>query len=400
MLADLGDPQDTLRVVHVAGTAGKGSVCTFLTAVLEAHGHLVGRYLSPHTHTVLERFALRGRIVDAARLSRYLADVRRIERERRGGPDGPASMFEVLTATAYELFAREGVDYAVIETGLGGLHDATNVVGRADKLAVLTSIGLDHIEVLGESLEAIAAQKAGILPLGGVAVAVSSGREADTVVRAEAVRRRCRLDQYEPAELEGASGALRLGLPGRHQQVNAGLALKAAAELARRDGWKFDPEVAARGLAAAQLPGRFERRRYAGHPVILDGVHNPMKLTALIDAVEQEFPGSASIWVIGVKPDKDLDEILRLVRPAASLVIATEFGDEAGAKAVSAEYVAATAARLGLPAVEAWRDPSAALTRAVSLAGDDVPVVVTGSFHTVAAVGRRLAVQPIADRAG
>ena len=389
LLAGLGDPQEELRVVHVAGTAGKGSVCTFIAGVLEAHGFAVGRYLSPHAHSILERFSVNGGSVDAELLAPVLADVRELERESRDGPDGASSMFEVGTVTAFELFRREKVDYAVIETGLGGLHDATNVVRRNDKLAVLTSIGLDHVDILGSTVGAVAGQKAGILPEGGQGVAVGSGLEAEKVLRAEAAGRGCRLELWPPDELAADfPEPTRLGLPGQHQRVNAGLALKAVAALAERDGWVLRADRIAEGLAAARLPGRFERRRFEGHPLVLDGAHNPMKLAALIQAVGEQFPGGQPVWVLGVKPDKDLAAILKLVSGAARRVIATEFDPEDAVRAVPAEEIVATARGEGLPDVEVCPDPSTALSRAVRASSIGVPIIVTGSFHTVAAAGR------------
>jgi dihydrofolate synthase/folylpolyglutamate synthase len=390
LLRQLGDPQEDLRIVHVAGTAGKGSVCAFVTAVLEAHGFSVGRYLSPHAHSILERFAVHGRPVDAELLAPVLVDVRELERGSRNGPDGASSMFEVATVIAFELFRREKADYAVIETGLGGLHDATNVVRRNDKLAVLTSIGLDHVDILGSTVGAVAGQKAGILPEGGQAVAVGSGPEAEQVVRAEATRRGCRLELQAASDLAAVlPESIRLGLPGQHQRVNAGLALRAVAALAERDGWALRADRIAEGLAAAGLPGRFERRWFQGHPLVLDGAHNPMKLDALIQAVREEFPGQRPVYVLGVKPDKDLPEILRLVSGAARRVIATEFDPQDAVRAVPVQEIAATARREGLPRVEVHPDPADALSRAVQTSSIGVPIMVTGSFHTVAAAGRR-----------
>ncbi|MDQ4114402.1 MAG: Mur ligase family protein [Actinomycetota bacterium] len=390
LLAGLGDPHDDLRVVHVAGTAGKGSVCAFAASVLEAHGHVVGRFLSPHAHSVLERFAVAGAPVDEARLGDVLHDVRAVERAQRDGPDGRASTFEVATVAAYELFRRQGVDYAVVETGLGGLHDATNVVKRPDKLAVITALGLDHVDTLGHTLSEIAVQKAGIFPARGRAVAVSSGPVADAVMRVEAARRRCQLEVTEPAELASrVPTGLGLALPGRHQRINAALALEAVAVLAARDGWHLCPGKVAAGLAGASLPGRFERRHFAGHPLVLDGAHNPMKLQALIDAVSAEYPGRGLVWVLGLKPDKDLDEILRLVVPVAARVVATEFGPEDGVTAVPAWKLSTTAERLGLSSVDVEPCPGDALARAVALSSASTPVMVTGSFHMVAAAGRR-----------
>jgi dihydrofolate synthase / folylpolyglutamate synthase len=391
LLAALGDPQEQLRIIHVAGTAGKGSVCAFVAGIIETHGFRVGRYSSPHAHTVLERFCLDGRPVPVGVLAEVIADVRAVERTLRAGPDGPASMFEVATAAAFELFRRQRVDYAVIETGLGGLHDATNVVRGAEKLSIITALGLDHVEVLGSSIEEIAAQKAGILPSAGRALALSSGIRSDLVIDTEAQRRGCVLDLVAPAEAaRRIPSTLRLGLPGAHQRVNAGLALEAAELLAARDGWRLEAGRWAAALAAAALPGRFERRAWNGHPLILDGAHNPMKIAALVAAVAEEAPDRRPVWVVGVKPDKDLGEILRLVGPAAEQVVLTEFDAADAVAAVPAAQVAAAARAVGLARPVVEPDPGRALEVAVALSDGDTPVVVTGSFHVVAAVGRRV----------
>lgn len=395
LLHALGDPQESLRVVHVAGTAGKGSVCTFVSSILHEHGHRVGRYLSPHAHSVLERFGLEGAHVSADALAPVLREVATAERALRDGPDGRASMFEVTTATAFELFSRAGLDYAVVETGLGGLHDATNVVTRPDKLAVLTSIGLDHVDVLGPTHAAIARQKAGILPVGGEALAVRTTDEADEVVRYEARRRSTRLTQYDAADLartldRAAGRPVRLRLPGARQRENAGLAVRTCALLARRDGWRLDPVLVRAGLSAATLPGRFELRALGGYPVVLDGAHNPMKLDALVDAVRERFPGQLPLWIVAVKPDKDLPRILRCLAPTAQMLIATEFDVDDVVEAAPAAQVASLAEAAGIARVAASPRMADALAKGVALVRDGAPVVVTGSFHAVAAAGRLL----------
>lgn len=394
LAASLGDPQEDLRVVHVAGTAGKGSVCAFADALLTAHGHRVGRYVSPHAHSLLERFTVAGAPVDASDLGAVLADVRAVG-------EGAASMFEVSTVAAYELFRRARVDYAVVETGLGGRHDATNIVRRPDKLAVLTAIGRDHVEVLGHTIGEIAGQKAGILPYGGLGVGVRSGPEADAVVAREARDRWTRLDLRDPDRLAaGLPPGTRLRLPGPHQRVNAGLALDAVAALAERDGWALRPGAVLRGLAAAALPGRFEERSLAGHPVVLDGAHNPMKIAGLRAALEERHPGARPVWVVALKPDKDLVEVLRVLAPACTLLVASGFDADDPVSAVDPDEVVVAARAAGIASAASREDMGEALERAVAASAPGVPVVVTGSFHAVAAAGRRTSTMVRSTRAG
>lgn len=386
----LGDPQDGYRSVHVAGTAGKGSVVSFVAGLLHAHGFTVGAHLSPHAHSILERFQLDGRPVGETAFVRTLADalpaIRRIAATELGRP----TFFEVTTALAWRLFADRAVDYAVVETGLGGRLDATNTITRADKLALLTVIGRDHTDVLGDSLAGIAREKAGILPRNGHALALRPGSAAvASVLAGEAARRHCRLDMVDADRAPAAEPVL--GLPGRHQVANATLALRAVAALAARDGWTLDPRAVRRTLRDVRMPGRFERRRWRGQPVVLDGAHNPLKLASVVSVLHDEHPGRRFVWVLAVKPDKDLRDVIAAIAPAASAIVATEFADHTARISVPAEVVAAAARDAGVPAVAATTCPRAALRHAVELSSPDLPVVVAGSFHVVAAVGAAIA---------
>jgi dihydrofolate synthase/folylpolyglutamate synthase len=399
----LGDPQDRFRAVHVAGTAGKGSVSTFVASLLRAHGFRVGTHLSPHVYCLLERFQVDGRpasaeLVDAT-LTRIRPAVEAVEQAGHGRP----SFFEVTNAIAFSLFA-DRVDYGVIETGLGGLLDSTNTISRADKLAVVTPIGLDHQDLLGVTLPEIATQKAGVLPFGGRAVVARQGSpEVEDVLSAEAVRRSCALrwvDLGPPAvqtwtrpggtelRLRGQP-PLSLGLTGRHQAGNAHLALRAVEALAARDGWALDADAVWLGLRSATLPGRFEPRVIAGRTAVLDGAHNPMKLAALVATLQEVHPGARFPWVLAFKQDKDLDAALHVVAPAASVVVATEFcstgGDHPAGASVPAELIAAAAADRGI-ATAVDGNPVLAVRRAAEEADEAVPVVVSGSFHLLAAV--------------
>ena len=399
----LGDPQDRFRAVHVAGTAGKGSVSTFVASLLRAHGFRVGAHLSPHAYSVLERFQVDGAPAGAdlvdAELERIRPAVEAVEQAGHGRP----SFFEVTNAVAFGLFA-DRVDYGVVETGLGGLLDSTNTISRADKLAVITPIGLDHQDVLGATVREIAAQKAGVLPVGGRAVAARQpSAEVEDVLSAEAAGRGCDLrwvDLGPPAvrcwtgpggtelHLRGQP-SLSLGLTGRHQAGNAHLALCAVQALAARDGWSLDPDAVWLGMRSATLPGRFERLVIAGRPAVLDGAHNPMKLAALVATLQDVHPGARFPWVLAVKQDRDLRAAVRVIAPAASLVVATRFatgdGDHPAGTSVPAEQIAVAAGECGVEAV-VEEDPACAVARAAQSADAGLPVVVSGSFHLLAAV--------------
>jgi dihydrofolate synthase/folylpolyglutamate synthase len=399
----LGHPQDRFRAVHVAGTAGKGSVSTFVASMLRAHGFRVGTHLSPHVYCLLERFQLDGEpagaeLVDAA-LTRIRPAVEAVERAGRGRP----SFFEVTNAIAFSLFA-DRVDYGVIETGLGGLLDSTNTISRPDKLAVITPIGLDHQDLLGATVGEIAAQKAGILPFGGRAVvARQPSAEVDDVLSAVAARRGCAVRWVDggPPEVRAETGPggtelflrghrpMSLGLTGGHQAGNAHLALRAVEALAARDGWVVDADAVRLGMRSATLPGRFERRGIAGRTAVLDGAHNPMKLAALVATLHEVYPGARFPWVLAFKQDKDLDGAMRVIGPAATHVVATEYrtggGDHPAGTSTPARRIATAAAERGISAAVEC-DAAAAVSRALDEADGALPVVVSGSFHLLAAV--------------
>jgi dihydrofolate synthase/folylpolyglutamate synthase len=403
LFAMMGDPQNAVRTVHVAGTAGKGSVTAFVAGLLRAHGFRVGAHLSPHAYSLLERFQLDGRPagadVVAAQLARLVPAIEAVARDGHGRP----TFFEVTNAIAFGVFA-DRVDYSVIETGVGGLLDSTNTISRSDKLAVLTPIGLDHVQILGSTLGEIAAQKAGILPFGGRALAArSSSREVNEVITAEACRRGCTLQllDLEPPQATARTGPdgtflrlrgrpeLALGLVGRHQAGNAALALRAVEELARRDGWALDPEAVREGLRGTELPGRFEPRSFGSRPVIFDGAHNPMKLASVTQTLREVHPGRRFPWVLAFKQDKDLQAAVRVVARVASLIVATQFrtagGDFAPDMSIPASRVAAAVRPTGIPvAVES--DPVSALRRADAQSAGDEPIVVSGSFHLLSAL--------------
>ena len=402
LLGRLGNPQESVATVHVAGTAGKGSVCAFVAAILTAHGFRVGTHLSPHAYRLVERFQIDGRPIPGSVLVDELNRVRpHIEGLEEAGLGLP-TFFEVTNAIAFGIFDG-AADYNVIETGIGGLLDSTNVIARRDKVAVLTPIGLDHTEVLGATLPEIAAQKAGILPTGGQAISACNSADVDAVITAAASYRQTQLDFVDvdaavrDARVAREGTVLRLpgeeemalGLQGRHQAGNAALALRAVRHLGHRDGWAVDPSAVRAGLRSAALPGRFERRVVGGRSVILDGAHNAFKLAPLVATLDELYPGQQFTWVLALKHDKDLDAVLGAIARTAACIVATEFhtdgGDHPSSRSHRADDIAAAARSTGLQAVSVPQ-PSAALDRAVVCSPPSAPVVVSGSFHLLAAI--------------
>ncbi|WP_461210367.1 bifunctional folylpolyglutamate synthase/dihydrofolate synthase [Desulfocurvus sp. DL9XJH121] len=294
-LERLGLAAQPYRAAHVVGTNGKGSVSLYLAETARAHGLRTGLYASPHFVSVRERVQVDGRMLGEETWVRLGNEVL-----AASGPDG-LTYFEFVTVLAALAFARAGVEFAVLEAGLGGRHDATRALG-AD-LVAFSSIGLDHTAILGPTLAHIARDKAGALRPGAPALTTPQVPEARDALAAEAraLGVALRLPEDVPGPLPEP---LRPGMPGPHQEANARLALAAWRALAPVLGRAVDPEACARALAGAHLPGRFQR--VPGPPeLILDGAHNPPALAALAAAL-QELGMSPSLVAFGCMADKDL----------------------------------------------------------------------------------------------
>ncbi len=361
LMRKLGDPQLILPpVVHVAGTNGKGSLVAYLRAMAEAAGLRVHAYISPHLVRFHERIRLNGRLIEEARLQALLSDIERIN------GDAPITFFEITTAAAFRAFAEEPADLVLLETGLGGRLDATNLVPQP-ALTAITPIGMDHIAFLGDTLEKIAAEKAGILKPGVTCVVGPQRNETARVLRARAAELNAPLLrhghewQVTPTRdgFEWQGGAQRLGLPrpalpGAHQIENAGAAVTAALHL------KLPEAAIAEGLGRVEWPARLQRLRHG--PLLdllppdaelwLDGGHNPMAGEALAAMLRQWNSDPAtrrrSYLVTGMLNTKEPGGFLRPLRPHIAAACTVAIPGEANA--LSAEALAGIALAEGLSA--------------------------------------------------
>lgn len=387
----LGNPQRRMSAVHLTGTNGKTSLARMVTALLQAHGRLPGTYTSPHLQTVRERVRVGGRPISEEAfvgvldtLGPHLAAV---EAER----GEMVTFFETLTALAYQHFADAGVDTAVVEVGMGGRWDATNVID-AD-VAAINPVRLDHAE-LGSRVEQVAWEKAGIISDGSVCVSAEQWPAARAVIAAEAEARGARLleagrdfrlaaresgERGQRLSIDGLSGrvdGVELPMRGAHQAANAAVALAAVEALLG----EVDAEAVRAGFSAVRSPGRFEI--VAGDvPVVLDGAHNPAGAEALAIAVDEELRRRPRVLVLGAMGDKDTAGIVEALLPVADALICTEAPTSRSAPAAQLAKVAQVA---GAEA-EAQPDVARAVTRATELAGPEGVVVVTGSLYVVGA---------------
>ncbi len=414
LLAELGDPHLGLRVIHVAGTNGKGSVAAITASVLSAAGYRTGLYVSPYLADFSERIGIDGRPIapeETAALvfEDLLPAARRVEAAQAatGEDDDPITEFEFVTALGFLYYARRKVDFLVSEVGLGGRFDATNVIDRP-LLAVITSVGLDHTDRLGTTIAQIAAEKAGIIKRSAPVVSAPQDSEALTVLTGAARRRDCPFYlagrdgrvTFESASLAGQrisfSGpgfpreeGLTLPLLGVHQLENAATALTALGVLRER-GWApaLDSRALRSGLAATVWPGRFEV--FPGlpgrAPIIIDGAHNPPGARALSASLRQLVPGRRLVLLLGLLGDKDVEAYLRLVLPPALPGVVKVFTCRPDSpRAMPAEELARRVglAAPGLTVTATGGGAGDALRAAYAEAGPDDVVCVAGSLYQV-----------------
>lgn len=366
LLARLQQPQQRFRSLIVGGTNGKGTVSSLLAALLQANGHKVGLYTSPHLHTQRERVRIAGEVLGKDRWAEAVACLDDGMRDFAAEGLGPFSKFEALTGLAAWFFAQEGVEFAIFEVGLGGRYDAANAWDS--ELAVLTSVGLDHMELLGETLEEIAADKLHIIRPGKTLITT----EVQAPEVAKLVRETCAGQQVELIipEAEWRWGEL-AGRSANYGQ-NACLALQATETL----GVELTDEVKSRVVETHRWPGRFETAREAPK-VILDGAHNPASAVAL--AGDLQRLGEDWVLVVGTAAGHDAAGILSALAPVAAQVMLTSSDHPRALD--PAELLASVPAAL---VVESWPACAQAFKRALQLAGPEGRVCVVGSLHLVA----------------
>lgn len=319
----LGNPQNKIKVIHIAGTSGKGSTCYLISSLLIKHGFKVGLHLSPHLTDVRERFQINNRLMSKKEFIFYLNKLIPFINKVKSSKFGKMSYFEILVGLAYFIFSEKKVDYAVMETGLGGLYDATNVVGRSDKVAVLTKIGYDHMKILGKTLKEIAFQKAMIINKNSLAVSIYQEKEAEKAIREVTKKKQAELYFIDASASHKTTK--RLSLIGNYQKENASLALKTVNFLSQRDGFKIDEKKVQQVFATAYFPGRFDIKKIKGKTIILDGAHNPQKMEAFTRALKDKYPKQRFHFLTAFKKGKDYQSMLCNIIPLASKITITSF---------------------------------------------------------------------------
>lgn len=382
LLRRLGEPQERLKFVHVAGTNGKGSASAMLASVLKAAGYKTGLFTSPY----LARFNERMQINDLEIGNDELADIVSRVQPAADAMDEHPTEFEIMTAAALLWYAESGCDIVVLEVGLGGRFDATNIIG-APEAAVIMNIGLDHTRILGDTVEKIAFEKAGIIKPGCEAVLYEQSEGVTEVVRARCTHCGAPLHIADFSAIEsefdslegqvfsykGASYAL--PLLGAHQLKNAAVVLETV-EVLRSRGWKLDESDVEHGLYAVSWPARFEI--VADEPyVVVDGGHNPQCAQTVAENLLHYFPDKRRILLLGVLADKDYMGLTEILDEAADEYVCVTPDCE---RALPAAELAKHVARFGKPVqvAESIRD---GVSAAIDVAGGDGMVCAVGSLY-------------------
>lgn len=387
LLRRVGNPQQSLRIIHIAGTNGKGSTAAALAAILRAGGIPAGLYTSPHLHSFTERIRIDTRPISMAEV------VRLIEFLRPHADALRVTFFEFATAMALLAFQQHGVEWAILETGMGGRLDATNVV--SPELCLLTPIGLDHTQHLGETLPLIAAEKAGIIKPGVPLVCARQHPAAQAVIDQRAAELGTPMllegrDYHWAEQGEGFSFSadgivleqIEPGLAGAFQLPNLALAAAAARQLGNGSQSLISAAALREGLQRVRWPGRLE---WLTERVLVDGAHNPAGAAMLASYLERHQLHNLHL-VIGCKADKDFAGLLAPLWPFAARVYATRPPVD---EALDPRRIVAVAQGQGLPAT-LWETPQAALSAALAHEDETATVLVAGSLFLVAAVREAL----------
>ena len=393
-------PQERYRTIHVTGTNGKGSVSAMLESIIRRSGLHVGLYTSPHLSTYRERMQVNGQMISEQEFADCLSTIRAyVEQMMAEGEECP-TQFEVLTALAFFYFAMKQVDYAVIEVGLGGLLDSTNVI--VPEISVITNVALEHADRCGGTLEGVAEHKAGIIKNGVPVVTAATGIPLE-IIRQKAeemntdifvagedfaaaatgfdLERHTQSLSFNSALLGISEENFEVRLLGTHQVQNASLAIMAA-ELLRNVEPKIDNAVIREGLNMVSWGARFEQMNCGGREIIIDGAHNPAGIKALRESLDLYYPAKERVFLLGILHDKDIEHMLdALLCPGDTVVVTPPQSDRAESVPELAKRVLGRVSH-----VEAYEDNEEALDRALELTGEKRLLVLCGSLYLVGAL--------------
>ena len=392
LLEKMGNPQKKLKFVHIAGTNGKGSTAAMTASILRKAGYCTGLYTSPYIYTFHERMQVDGQMITDEELVAITEFVKPLAESM----DDTPTEFELVTCIGFEFFKRRGCDIVVLEVGMGGALDSTNVI-EAPEVAVITNIGLDHTDYLGSTLEEIALTKAGIFKEGGNAVIYRGTQSVENVFETVCAQRNVSLKKADFDGIEpishgldgqvfdcGAYKKLQLPLLGQHQMKNAAVVLKIIETLTQK-GWNISRQNVYDGMAEVTWPGRFDV--VSKNPLfIIDGGHNPQCIEALVKNIGDYLAGKRVIALTGVLADKDYGDMYRPVMPLVEQFVCVT---PPNPRRLPARELAAHLENAGAKAT-ACEEIADGVKLAIELAGEDGVVLCFGSLYTIGDIKKAL----------
>ena len=397
----LDNPQEKYKVLHVAGTSGKGSTSYILSSLLESQGFYVGLTLSPHIVDIRERIQLNNDFIEKKKFIRYVNLLVPIIDKVKASEFGVPTYFEIMIALSYYSFFIEKVDYAVVETGLGGTFDGTNVVQSSNKVSIITPIGLDHMRILGTTLSEVAEKKAGIINNKSQVFSSHQTKEAEEIITNIAKERKSYIsyvrdeniknikitEDFTSFDYYGDTQCLKniqMSLLGEYQARNATLVLNIINHLSKRDKFDFDRESIRKAFSKLFLIGRFDIKIVNKKKVILDGAHNPSKMKNFIQSVIQLYPKKKHTFIVAIKERKNHIDILKEIIPVAKQIVVTNFSiQEQDFKftSVSPKLLAQDLKKLDFHNIEIIEDPKKALSYSLKQKED---IIISGSLYLLA----------------
>lgn len=404
LLEKLGNPQNSLNVINVVGTSGKGTTAFALATALESQGFNVGLTMSPWLVDIRERALINREYIDEQKYLDYVLDCKPVWDEAHKSPFGKPSFFEVFTVLAYYIFAKESVDYAVIEANAGGLHDLTNINGPVKRHTIITTVGFDHEKMLGSTLEEITAMKAGMIADNASVTFAHQSDPITEIIRFFARLKKAEVNAFDYTNTvsdigytdEGLSFTyhgkqeidLSVSTKGNFYIKNIVTALKSLEFLSERDSFLIDSDALRSSLKNLRVIGRFDEINYKGKTLILDAAHNPQKMQALVAAYRQSYD-VAPVVIFAAKKGKDVREMLQYVFEIADTVFLTEFTtvSEYSVTPYTVHELQSYCENFQNVRIVTEPDPLKAIQEAMD---ESKPVLITGSMYLLSQVYRQL----------
>ncbi|OGK13422.1 hypothetical protein A3A93_02015 [Candidatus Roizmanbacteria bacterium RIFCSPLOWO2_01_FULL_38_12] len=406
----LGDPQNKLQVIHIAGTSGKGSTAYITSTLLHSHGLTVGMGISPHVHDILERIQINMESISEDLFCKYLDEIIPFVEKMKASKYGQPTYFEIIIGLSYYLFDKEEVDVVVMETGLGGQYCATNTVTSSDKIAVITRIGFDHMEFLGNTLTSIAQEKVKIIQPQNTVITFKQDPEVMTQIKNEASKKNAKLISFDPQENiknirltekkttfdfefdNKIEKNIEISLLGEYQAENTALALLTFKTFMNNHMKFIYMSKVRKSLCYIHIPGRMEIRKYKGKQLIIDGAHNGQKMEAFIKSLVKIYPNQKFIFLISFKKGKDYKSILQHITCCAQTIIITSFENtNQGMGQLYSEdpkKIGAILEKLSVKNYQVIPDLTAALAGAMDHKEN---IVITGSLYLIGEIYNLLA---------